>query len=110
MNGARGGWGVISTLGGGVKNIDLAAAPKAGVAVGHTPGILTETTADLAFALLMAAARRIVEADRHVRDGRWRTWGPKILLGNDVFGATLGSIGWGALGQAIARPAQGFGV
>jgi glyoxylate reductase len=102
--------GVISNLAVGVDNIDLAAATRAGVAVGHTPGILTETTADLAFALLMAAARRIAEGDRYVRGGRWRTWGPKVMLGRDVHGATLGIIGWGAIGQAMARRAAGFGM
>src|SRR5580704_5456372 len=83
----------ISNLAVGVDNIDLAAATRAGVAVGHTPGVLTETTADLAFALLMAAARRIAEGDRFVREGRWRTWAPGIMLGQDVYGATLGIIG-----------------
>jgi glyoxylate reductase len=101
---------VISNLAVGVDNIDLAAATRAGVAVGHTPGILTETTADLAFGLLMAAARRIAEGDRYVRGGRWRTWGPKVMLGRDVHGATLGIIGWGAIGQAMARRAAGFGM
>jgi glyoxylate reductase len=98
----------ISNLAVGVDNIDLAAATRAGVAVGHTPGILTETTADLAFGLLMAAARRIAEGDRYVRGGRWRTWGPKVMLGRDIHGATLGIIGWGAIGQAMARRAAGF--
>src|ERR1700675_663407 len=102
--------GVISNLAVGVDNIDLAAATRAEIAVGHTPGILTETTADLAFALLMAAARRIAEGDRHVRGGRWRTWGPKVMLGRDIHGATLGIIGWGAIGQAMARRAAGFGM
>ena len=101
---------VISNLAVGVDNIDLAAATRAGIAVGHTPGILTETTADLAFGLLMAAARRIAEGDRYVRGGRWRTWGPKVLLGRDIHGATLGIIGWGAIGQAMARRAAGFGM
>ena len=100
----------ISNLAVGVDNIDLAAATRAGIAVGHTPGILTETTADLAFGLLMAAARRIAEGDRYVRGGRWRTWGPKVLLGRDIHGATLGIIGWGAIGQAMARRAAGFGM
>lgn len=98
----------ISNFAVGVDNIDLAAATRAGIPVGHTPGILTETTADLAFALLMAAARRVAEGDRYVRAGRWRTWGPKVMLGHDVCGATLGIIGWGAIGQAMARRAAGF--
>ena len=100
----------ISNLAVGVDNIDLAAATRAGIAIGHTPGILTETTADLAFGLLMAAARRIAEGDRYVRGKRWRTWGPKVMLGRDIHGATLGIIGWGAIGQAMARRAAGFGM
>ncbi len=101
---------VISNLAVGVDNIDLGAATASGVAVGHTPGVLTETTADLAFALLMAAARRIVEADSYTRQGRWRTWGPRVMLGRDVFGAALGIIGWGAIGRAMARRAAGFAM
>lgn len=101
---------VISNLAVGVDNIDLDAATAAGVAVAHTPGVLTETTADLAFALLMAAARRIVEADAYTRQGRWRAWGPRVMLGRDVFGATLGIIGWGAIGRAMARRAAGFAM
>ncbi len=101
---------IISNLAVGVDNIDLDAATEAGVAVGHTPGVLTEATADLAFALLMAAARRIVEADRYVREGKWRTWGPRVMLGRDVFGATLGIVGWGAIGRAMARRGSGFGM
>jgi glyoxylate reductase len=100
----------ISNFAVGVDNIDLTAATRAGIPVGHTPGILTETTADLAFALLMAAARRVVEGDRYVRAGRWRTWGPKVMLGRDIHGATLGIIGFGAIGQAMARRAAGFGM
>jgi glyoxylate reductase len=101
---------VISNLAVGVDNIDLAVATRAGIPVGHTPGVLTETTADLAFALLMAAARRVAEGDRFVRDGRWRTWAPGIMLGQDVYGATLGIIGWGAIGRAVARRGAGFGM
>jgi lactate dehydrogenase-like 2-hydroxyacid dehydrogenase len=80
------------------------------VAVGNTPGVLTETTADLAWALLMAAARRLPEGDRYVRDGKWKTWGPLLLLGPDVHGATIGIVGFGRIGQALARRAQGFGM
>ncbi len=101
---------VISNLAVGVDNIDLEAATRAGIAVGHTPGVLTEATADLAFGLLMATARRIAEADRHVRAGRWRTWGPMTMLGRDVHSSTLGLIGFGAIGQAMARRAMGFGM
>jgi glyoxylate reductase len=101
---------VVSNLAVGVDNIDLAAATREGIAVGHTPGILTETTADLAWALLMAVARRVVEGDRYVRAGKWRTWGPRTMLGSEVHGATLGIIGWGAIGRAMARRAAGFGM
>ncbi len=101
---------VISNLAVGVDNIDLEAATRAGIAVGHTPGVLTEATADLAFGLLMATARRIAEADRHVRAGGWHTWGPMTLLGRDVHSSTLGLIGFGAIGQAMARRAAGFGM
>src|SRR5205823_5386031 len=92
----------------GVDNIDLEAATHAGIPVGHTPGVLTETTADLAFALMMAIARRVVESDHFVRAGKWRTWTPKLMLGRDICGSTLGIIGWGAIGQAVARRAAGF--
>ena len=101
---------VISNYAVGIDNIDLASASRAGIAVGHTPGILTETTADLAFALLMAVARRVVEGDRHARSGKWRTWTPTGLLGPDVHGATLGIVGWGAIGRAMARRGAGFGM
>ena len=74
------------------------------------PGVLTETTADLAWALLMAAARRLVEGDRYVRDGKWKTWGPMLLMGPDVHGATIGIVGFGRIGQAVARRAKGFGM
>ncbi len=74
------------------------------------PGVLTDTTADLAWALLMAAARRVAEGDRYVRDGRWKTWGPLLLLGPDVHGATIGIVGFGRIGQAVARRAAGFGM
>src|SRR5215469_11994371 len=101
---------VISNLAVGLDNIDLGAATRAGIAVGHTPGVLTEATADLAFGLLMATARRIAEGDRHVRAGKWKTWGPMTMLGRDVHSATLGLVGFGAIGQAMARRASGFGM
>jgi glyoxylate reductase len=101
---------VISNLAVGVDNIDLEAARRAGIAVGHTPGVLAETTADLAFALLMAVARRVAEGDRYVRADRWHAWTPRLMLGRDIWGATLGIIGWGAVGQAVARRAAGFAM
>jgi glyoxylate reductase len=99
---------VISQCAVGYDNIDLAAAARRGIAVGNTPGVLTDATADFTFALLMAAARRIVEGADFVRAGKWETWGLTLLLGQDVFGATLGLIGLGRIGQAVARRARGF--
>ncbi|MEP6638232.1 MAG: D-glycerate dehydrogenase [Chloroflexota bacterium] len=101
---------VVSNYAVGFDNIDVAACARRRVAVGNTPGVLTETTADLAWALLMAAARRLPEGDRYVRDGQWKTWGPLLLLGPDVHGATLGIVGFGRIGQALAQRAQGFGM
>jgi lactate dehydrogenase-like 2-hydroxyacid dehydrogenase len=101
---------VVSNYAVGYDNIDVAACARRGVAVGNTPGVLTETTADLAWALLMAAARRVAEGDRYVRAGRWLTWGPLLLLGPDVHGATIGIVGFGRIGQALARRARGFGM
>jgi glyoxylate reductase len=101
---------VISNVAVGYDNIDVAAATVRGIPVGNTPGILTETTADLAFALILAAARRVTEAERFLRDGKWRTWDPNLLLGYDVHGATLGIVGYGKIGRAVARRAAGFGM
>ncbi len=101
---------VVSNYAVGFDNIDVAACARRGIPVGNTPGVLTETTADLAFALMMAAARRLPEGDRYVRAGSWRTWGPLLLLGPDVHGATIGIVGFGRIGQAVARRAQGFGM
>ena len=103
----------VSSVSVGVDHVDLAAATARGIPVGNTPGVLTETTADLAFALLLDAARRVSEGDRFVRDGSWvpeRVWEPDMLLGRDVHGATLGLVGMGAIGQAVARRAAGFGM
>ena len=101
---------VVSNMAVGTDNIDLAAATARGIPVGNTPGVLTETTADFTFALLMAAARRIVDGDNYIRAGHWKSWGPNVLLGRDLFGATLGIVGFGAIGQAVARRAQGFSM
>lgn len=101
---------VVSNFAVGFDNIDVAACTARGIPVGNTPGVLTETTADLAWALLMAAARRLVEGDRYVREGKWKTWGPMLLMGPDVHGATLGIVGFGRIGQAVARRAKGFGM
>lgn len=101
---------VISNMAVGVDNVDVAAATSRKLPVGNTPGVLTDATADMAFALLMAAARRVVEGEKFVQAGKWRTWGPKLLLGSDFVGATLGLIGFGRIGQAVAKRAQGFGL
>lgn len=104
---------VVSSISVGVDHIDLGAARARGIAVGHTPGVLVETTADLAFGLLLAAARRLPEADAHVRRGDWAAqagWQPDLLAGRDLAGATLGLIGLGAIGCAVARRAAGFGL
>jgi glyoxylate reductase len=100
----------ISNYAVGSDNVDVAAATARGIPVGNTPDVLTETTADLAFALILAAARRIVEADASVRAGDWLTWEPARLLGRDVHGATLGIVGLGRIGRAVARRAQWFSM
>jgi glyoxylate reductase len=99
---------VISQMAVGFDNIDIAAATARRVPVGNTPGVLTETTADFAWTLLMAAARRVVEGDKFARAGRWKTWGPLDFLGPDVTGATLGIVGFGRIGQGMAKRASGF--
>lgn len=99
---------VISQMAVGYDNIDIAAATARGIPVGNTPGVLTNATADLTWALLMAAARRLVEADQFTRSGQWQTWEPDLLLGGDLAGATLGVVGLGRIGQAVARRAKGF--
>ena len=100
----------IANMAVGTDNIDLEAAAERGIPVGNTPDVLTDATADLAFALLLALARRIVPGAAKVRDGEWRTWEPAGDLGADLAGATLGIIGWGRIGQAVARRAEGFGM
>jgi glyoxylate reductase len=99
---------VISQMAVGFDNIDIPAATARGIPIGNTPGVLTDTTADFAWALLMSAARRVVEGDKFTRANKWRTWGPIDFLGPDVSGATLGIIGLGRIGQAMAKRAQGF--
>ncbi len=101
---------IISNHAVGVDNVDVAAATARGVPVGNTPGILTDATADMTFALLLAAARRVVEGDRLVKAGGWKTWGPGFMLGADLAGATLGIVGFGRIGRAVARRASGFGM
>jgi len=101
---------VIANYAVGYDNIDVEAATAHSIAVGNTPDALTEATADLAFALLMAAGRRIVEAAGAARAGAWKTWDPGAYLGADIYGATIGIIGLGRIGQAVARRASGFGM
>ncbi len=99
---------VISTMAVGYDNIDVQYARQKGITVTHTPGVLTDATADLAFALLLAAARRLVEANRIVHAGGWKTWAPLFMAGREIYGAALGIVGFGRIGQAMARRARGF--
>ena len=101
---------VVSNMGVGVDNIDVGACTAHRIPVGNTPGVLTDATSDLAFALLLAAARRLTEAFTFVQAGQWKTWDPNLLLGRDVYGATLGIAGLGKIGEAVARRAHGFGM
>ncbi|CTP85215.1 2-hydroxyacid dehydrogenase [Xanthomonas translucens pv. poae] len=100
----------IANVGVGYNNLDLDALSAAGIVASNTPDVLTETTADLGFALLMAAARRITESERWLREGQWRQWSFQTMLGADVHGSTLGILGMGRIGQAIARRAAGFSM
>jgi glyoxylate reductase len=101
---------VVANFAVGFNNIDIAAANKRRIPVTNTPGVLTETTADMAWALLMAAARRVAEGDKFVRSKQWQGWGPLQFLGNDVTGATLGLIGLGRIGRAMVKRAKGFDI
>lgn len=100
----------VSTFSVGHDHIDLRACAQRGIPVTHTPGVLTETVADFAWALLLACARRVVEGDHWIRRGRYHGWEPMLLLGADVHGKTLGLAGFGRIGQAVARRARGFGM
>ncbi len=101
---------VISSMSVGVDHVDVAAATARGIPIGNTPGVLTDATADMAFALLFASARRVVEGEKYIRAGLWKTWHPQLLLGADFVGATLGIVGFGRIGRAVAKRAQGFDV
>ncbi len=101
---------VVSNMAVGVDNVDLVACTERGIPVGHTPGVLTEATADLAFGLLLAAARRVGEGIDHVRSDEWGEWQPDLLLGNDVHSSVIGIVGMGRIGAAVARRAAGFGM
>ena len=98
----------ISNYAVGVDNIDVDAATARGLPVGNTPGVLTDTTADLAVALMLGIGRRLVDGDAYVRRGEWRTWEPDQLIGRDLHGATVGIVGFGRIGQAVARRLEGF--
>lgn len=100
----------ISNYAVGVDNVDVEAASERGIPVGYTPDVLTEATADATFGLILAAARRVVEGDDIVRAGRWLTWEPTLLLGHDVYGKTLGIVGLGRIGRAVAKRAEGFSM
>ncbi|MEO7002299.1 MAG: D-glycerate dehydrogenase [Ktedonobacterales bacterium] len=99
---------VISNYAVGFDNIDVPAATERGILAGNTPGVLTETTADFAFALLMASARRLVEGVDYVRAGKWKTWGPLLLMGVDIHHSTLGIVGMGRIGAELVKRARGF--
>ena len=101
---------VISNMAVGTDNVDVPAATARKLPVGNTPDVLTDATADMTFALMMAAARRIVEGEKYVRAGKWKTWGPQTLLGADFVGATWGIIGFGRIGHAVAKRSQGFAL
>ncbi|MGD2079151.1 MAG: D-glycerate dehydrogenase, partial [Chloroflexota bacterium] len=101
---------VVSNMAVGVDNVDLSACTERGIPVGHTPGVLTEGTADLTMALLLATARRLPEASQDARQGRWTTWEPAGWLGADLAGATLGIVGMGKIGTAVAERASAFGL
>ncbi|WP_047864541.1 2-hydroxyacid dehydrogenase [Rubrobacter aplysinae] len=101
---------IVSNMAVGYDNIDVEAATQRGITVTNTPGVLDETTADTAFMLLLAAARRLGEGERLLRAGEWHAWGPKQLVGPDVWGKTLGIVGLGRIGEAVARRARGFGM
>ena len=101
---------VVANYAVGYDNIDVAALAERGVAVSNTPGVLTDATADIAWALIMATARRLPEGAAAVKEGDWLTWEPDWLLGQDVAGATLGIVGYGRIGAAVARRATGFGM
>jgi len=101
---------VVSNMAVGVDNVDLEACSQRGIPVGHTPGVLTESTADLTMALLLAAARQLPQASRDARDGKWTTWLPTGWLGADLDGANLGIVGMGKIGSAVAKRAAAFGL
>ena len=101
---------IVANMAVGVDNIDISACTERGIVVTNTPGVLTNATADLTWALLMAVSRRIVEGDHYVRSGKFTGWNPSLLLGGDFYGKNLGIVGMGRIGQAVARRGRGFGM
>lgn len=101
---------IISNMAVGYNNIDIEAASEKGIMVSNTPGVLTETTADLTFALLMATSRRLIESSNYLKEGQWKAWSPMELTGQDIYGATIGIIGLGRIGLAVAKRARGFNM
>lgn len=101
---------VVATMGVGFDNIDVEEATKRNIPIGHTPGVLTEAVADLTFTLLMATSRRVVEGMEVIKKGEWQSWGPFLLVGQKIYGATIGIIGMGRIGEAVAKRAKGFGM
>jgi glyoxylate reductase len=99
---------IVSNMAVGYNNIDIEAAKEKGITVTNTPGVLTETTADLTFALIMATSRRLIESSEYLKKGNWKTWSPMQLTGQDIYGSTLGIIGLGRIGESVARRAKGF--
>lgn len=99
---------IVANMAVGYDNIDISLAKSRDIVVTNTPDVLTETTAELGFTLMLSVARRIVEAEKYVQDGRWTSWGPYLLSGKDVYGSTVGIFGMGAIGQAFARRLSGF--
>jgi glyoxylate reductase len=101
---------MVATYSVGIDHVDLPEASRRGILIAHTPGVLTETCADFTWALILSAARRIVEGDKMMRAGKYKGWDPLMLVGADVYGKTLGVVGFGRIGQAVARRAKGFGM
>ncbi|MGR9048963.1 2-hydroxyacid dehydrogenase [Halobacillus faecis] len=101
---------IVANMAVGYDNVDVKTAESLDIAVTHTPDVLTETTADLTFGLLMATARRIVEASQYIKDNKWEHWSPLMLAGTDIHGKTIGIVGMGRIGEAVAKRAKGFGM